>query len=82
MATTTITVRNDGSIRVEGDFEIQDQNGKVFGLAGRTKIGLCRCGHSETKPFCDGAHKKMNFQSVIEAHDLPPAAPPKPQGAL
>lgn len=75
MATTRITVRNDGSLRVEGDFEIVDQDGKVFGLAGRTKVGLCRCGHSETKPFCDGTHKKMNFQSVIQACDLPPAAP-------
>lgn len=75
MATTRITVRNDGSLRVEGDFEIADQDGKVFGLTGRTKVGLCRCGHSETKPFCDGAHKKVNFQSVVQAHDLPPAAP-------
>ena len=82
MAATKIVVRNDGSIRVEGDFEIQDQNGGVYGLAGRTKIGLCRCGHSETKPFCDGTHKKMNFQSVVQAHDLPPLPPsptmPKP----
>ena len=81
MAATRITVRTDGSIRVEGDFEIVDQDGKVFGLAGRNKIGLCRCGHSENKPFCDGAHKKVNFQSVIQAFDLPPAPPaplPKP----
>ncbi len=35
MAATKITVRNDGSIRVEGDFEVVDQDGKVFGLAGR-----------------------------------------------
>ena len=72
MAATTITVRTDGSIRVEGDFEIKDQDGKVFGLAGRTKLGLCRCGHSETKPFCDGSHKKVGFQSPIQAYDLPP----------
>jgi CDGSH-type Zn-finger protein len=81
MAATKITVRTDGSIRVEGDFEVVDQDGKPFGLAGRNKIGLCRCGHSENKPFCDGAHKKVNFQSVIQAFDLPPApaAPlPKP----
>jgi CDGSH-type Zn-finger protein len=77
MATTRITVRNDGSLRVEGDFEIADQDGKVYGLAGRPKVGLCRCGHSETKPFCDGSHKRLNFQSVVQAHDLPPA-PPKP----
>jgi CDGSH-type Zn-finger protein len=81
MAATKITVRSDGSIRVEGDFEIADQDGKVFGLAGRNKIGLCRCGHSETKPFCDGSHKKVNFQSTIQAYDLPPVPPapaPKP----
>jgi len=72
MAGTTITVRSDGSIRVEGDFQILDQDGKAFGLAGRTKLGLCRCGHSETKPFCDGSHKKVGFQSPIQAYDLPP----------
>lgn len=77
MAATRIEVRNDGSLRVEGDFEIVDQDGKVFGLGGRTKVGLCRCGHSETKPFCDGSHKKMNFQSVVHAHDLP-SVPTKP----
>jgi CDGSH-type Zn-finger protein len=78
VATTTITIRNDGSIRIEGDFQIVDQDGKPFGLAGRTKIGLCRCGHSENKPFCDGTHKRLNFQSVIQAFDLPPlpATPP------
>ncbi|HKV04460.1 MAG TPA: CDGSH iron-sulfur domain-containing protein [Candidatus Acidoferrales bacterium] len=78
MAATRITVRNDGSIRVEGDFEIVDQDGKAYGLAGRTKVGLCRCGHSETKPFCDGSHKKVSFQSVVQAHELPPAPLPKP----
>ena len=78
MATTRITVRNDGSLRVEGDFEIADQDGKLYGLGGRNKLGLCRCGHSETKPFCDGAHKKMNFQSTVAAHDLPAMPAPKP----
>jgi len=80
MATTKITVRTDGSIRVEGDFEIVDQDGRVFGLGGRTKIGLCRCGQSETKPFCDGSHKRVNFQSAIQAYDLP-AQPPAPPTA-
>jgi len=75
MAGTKIAVRNDGSLRVEGDFEMVDQDGKPFGLGGRTAVSLCRCGHSETKPFCDGAHKRVNFKSAIQAHDLPPAAP-------
>ncbi|MGH9689572.1 MAG: CDGSH iron-sulfur domain-containing protein [Candidatus Acidiferrales bacterium] len=75
MAGTKITVRNDGSVRVEGEFEIVDQDGKAFGLGGRTSVSICRCGHSQTKPFCDGAHKRIGFQSTIQAYDLPPAAP-------
>jgi CDGSH-type Zn-finger protein len=70
-----ITINPNGSIRVEGDFEISDGEGKPFGLSGRTAIGLCRCGHSDNKPFCDGSHRKVSFQSVCLARDLPPPAP-------
>lgn len=78
MAATRVTVRSNGSIRIEGDFEIVDSDGAVFDLAGRTIIGLCRCGHSENKPFCDGSHKRVGFQSEIKACALPPAAPKLP----
>ena len=71
MAATRIIVRPNGSYRVEGDFELVDGQGKPFGLAGRTSIALCRCGHSKTKPFCDGTHKTTGFESVVEARDLP-----------
>lgn len=70
-----ITINNNGSIRVEGEFEIVDVEGKPFGLAGRTIIGLCRCGLSDNKPFCDGSHKRQGFQSVCPARELPPPAP-------
>ena len=79
MATTKITVNSNGSIRVEGDFEIVDPTGKQFGLAGRTIISLCRCGHSNNKPFCDGSHKTSGFVHPCEARDLPPPQP-KPAG--
>jgi CDGSH-type Zn-finger protein len=75
LAATKVTVRSNGSIRIEGDFEIVDSEGSVFDLAGRTIIGLCRCGHSENKPFCDGSHRKAGFQSEIKARTLPPPAP-------
>ncbi|HVA00286.1 MAG TPA: CDGSH iron-sulfur domain-containing protein [Terriglobia bacterium] len=78
MAGTKIIVRNNGSLRIEGDFEIQDAEGGVFDLAGRTTIGLCRCGHSENKPFCDGSHKKAGFQSEVKARVLPPPVPKPP----
>lgn len=75
MAGTKITVNSNGSIRVEGDFEIVDPQGKAFGLGGRTIVSLCRCGHSQNKPFCDGSHKTSGFSDPVTARDLPPPAP-------
>jgi len=84
MAATRLTVLNNGSLRVEGDFEIVDSEGRPFGLGGRTRVSLCRCGHSQNKPFCDSSHKAIGFESTIAAFDLPPpaqpSAPPKPTG--
>ena len=62
MAAARITVNSNGSLRVEGDFEIVDMEGKPFGLAGRTRVTLCRCGQSSNKPF-------------VVAFDLPPPVP-------
>jgi CDGSH-type Zn-finger protein len=78
VAGTKVTVFSNGPIRIEGDFEIVDQQGNKFGLAGRSAITLCRCGHSGNSPFCDGTHKRQIFASPIEARELPPPAP-KPQ---
>jgi CDGSH-type Zn-finger protein len=72
---TKVTIFNNGSIRLEGDFTVHDAEGKEFGLAGRTVISLCRCGHSENKPFCDGSHKRVGFDSVCPARELPPPVP-------
>ena len=71
MATTRITVNSDGSLKVEGDFEIVDKNGNVYDLAGRTIISICRCGLSANKPFCDGSHKG-HFEHNAVAFALPP----------
>jgi CDGSH-type Zn-finger protein len=73
-----ITVNKNGSLRVEGEFTIYDAGGNTFDLGGRTSIGLCRCGHSESKPFCDGTHRKVDFQSEVKARALPPPAPKPP----
>jgi len=67
-----ITVVNNGPIRIEGEFTIHDPLGGEFGLAGRTLISLCRCGHSQNKPFCDGNHKAQGFESSCPARELPP----------
>jgi CDGSH-type Zn-finger protein len=69
-----ITVKNNGSVKIEGDFTIHDESGAQFGLAGRTAISLCRCGQSQNKPFCDGSHNRVGFKSEVQARDLPPPA--------
>jgi CDGSH-type Zn-finger protein len=71
MATTRITVNSNGSLKIEGDFEIVDKNGNTYDLAGRTTISICRCGLSTTKPFCDGSHKG-HFEHEAIAFALPP----------
>lgn len=72
---TKITVNNNGPLKIEGEFTIHDAAGNAFGLAGRTVIGLCRCGLSENKPFCDGSHARQGWQNSCEARELPPPKP-------
>ena len=71
MSTTKITVNNNGSLKVEGNFEVVDKNGNVYGLAGREIVSFCRCGLSMNKPFCDGSHRE-HFEHEAIAFDLPP----------
>lgn len=74
MPDTKITINNNGPILVQGEFEVLDPQGNAFGLAGRKVVGLCRCGLSQNKPFCDGAHKN-GFSDSVTARDLPAPTP-------
>jgi len=71
MSKTKITINNNGSVKLDGDFEIVDMHGSAYGLQGRTIVSLCRCGRSANKPFCDGSHNG-NFEHEATAFDLPP----------
>ena len=71
MAKTKLTINSNGSIKVEGDFEIVDKSGTAYDLGGREIIGLCRCGLSKKKPFCDGSHNGHYEHDAI-AFALPP----------
>ena len=60
---TKITVNENGPYVVRSDdiehIELVDKNGKAFEV--RRVMALCRCGHSEDKPFCDGSHARHGF---------------------
>ena len=69
MADVTISVKKNGPFRVEGAVRLLDVEGNEYDLTGKPGISLCRCGHSANKPFCDGSHNKIGFQS---AETVPP----------
>ncbi|MDX2160995.1 MAG: CDGSH iron-sulfur domain-containing protein [bacterium] len=54
-----VTLRTNGPLRVDGTFQLKDQDGNVID-AGNQAV-LCRCGASAHKPFCDGTHQAINF---------------------
>ena len=73
----TITVRQNGPYRVDGDdVKLVDWNGNEYQIPKRP-FALCRCGGSTTKPFCDGTHSRAGFQAAEAAI---PASGDKPAG--
>lgn len=56
-----VTPRANGSILFEGPVEVQSSDGRI--LFRGEKVSLCRCGHSQSKPFCDGSHKTSGFEA-------------------
>jgi CDGSH-type Zn-finger protein len=66
---TTITPKVNGPLRVEGPVRILTPDGTEIPVPPRKDgtpaqvVVLCRCGASATKPFCDGSHKRIGFDS-------------------
>ena len=70
-----IEVTQDGPYRVTGGLPLTDAAGAdVPRAAGssREHYALCRCGHSQNKPFCSGMHWYVEFR------DPAPAGPTRP----
>jgi phosphatidylglycerol:prolipoprotein diacylglycerol transferase len=69
----TIRCREDGPLVVEmpaaGPFQglrlrVTDHLGREFALPTHKRaVALCRCGHTQNRPFCDGSHKSCGFQA-------------------
>lgn len=62
MADATIKVNDNGPYLVRGTFEVLDAEGNAY--ESKETVALCRCGQSASKPFCDGTHGKVGFESV------------------
>lgn len=54
-----IEILENGPLLVYGNIELKNKKNKEFIKSKVT--AFCRCGHSKNKPYCDGAHLKVNF---------------------
>lgn len=57
---TSMEVLENGPLIVHGTIEVLDKEGNSE--TNNRITALCRCGASEKKPYCDGAHSKVGFK--------------------
>jgi len=67
LAVVEIKVRDNGSLKVSGPVRLLDADGNELLIPEGESVALCRCGHSQEKPFCDGSHKRASFSSRVRA---------------
>lgn len=65
MADITIMPADNGPYIVKGGAKVVDADGKEYET--QETVALCRCGQSANKPFCDGTHSKVSFESKSRA---------------
>lgn len=57
---TKVEVLPNGPLLVYGTLEVKDTEGNVE-IKNKT-TAFCRCGASQNKPYCDGAHMNIDFK--------------------
>jgi len=73
--TPAIEVSKDGPYRVTGGVRLVDESGNGLPRAegsSREHFSLCRCGHSQNKPFCSGMHWYVKFSDPLPSPDREP----------
>jgi CDGSH-type Zn-finger protein/truncated hemoglobin YjbI len=63
-----IEITQDGPYRVTGGLPLTDATGADVPRAegsSREHYALCRCGHSQNKPFCSGMHWYVDFRDPV-----------------
>lgn len=58
---TEVKVLKNGPLIIKGNFKIIGTDGKE--MKQMKAASICRCGHSENQPYCDGKHKKIKFKN-------------------
>ena len=58
---TSVQPRTNGPLFLRGKIKIVDAQENV--IREDTRIALCRCGQSSSKPFCDGTHRTVGFRA-------------------
>ncbi|MBL8621011.1 MAG: CDGSH iron-sulfur domain-containing protein [Myxococcales bacterium] len=56
-----IAPQKNGPLQVTGHLELVTGTGRTCGRVDET--WLCRCGHSQNKPYCDGSHARVGFEA-------------------
>jgi CDGSH-type Zn-finger protein len=56
----TISCIKDGPLTFRGRLRMHNQFGQE---CVKMRGSLCRCGHSASKPFCDGSHARVGFRT-------------------
>jgi CDGSH-type Zn-finger protein len=54
-----------GPIWLKGGIPLESEDGRKYQT--RNRATLCRCGHSQNKPFCDGSHLDARFNDGDES---------------
>jgi CDGSH-type Zn-finger protein/truncated hemoglobin YjbI/ferredoxin len=71
----TIEVSKDGPYRITGGIALTDEGGNDVARnagASHEHYALCRCGHSQNKPFCSGMHWYVDFKDPVADPDTEP----------
>ena len=70
-----IEIAKDGPYRITGGLPLTDHRGQPVRRARGSSLehyALCRCGHSQNKPFCSGMHWYIDFRDPVPDPDATP----------
>jgi CDGSH-type Zn-finger protein len=65
MANVTIKISKNGPLLVTEEVKVVDMATGNEVVIEKFPIALCRCGQSESKPFCDGSHSRCGFDGTL-----------------